>query len=190
MRFVFGVHLFTMRLACYAHAQAPTVAACSDCNRGLCRRCDELVRPPLCSECIERRAHELRSHIVQQALYAVLLGTIIACVLNRLLHVPLWADIVAGYFAGSALYGAEVVRQHLSARVLVEPFLGRLLRGLLLCASSIVVGALTLPFLLTKSLLDAHRLGRIFTIVQRTLHPPVQSRILSVRVEHPGEPQA
>jgi hypothetical protein len=53
--------------------------------------------------------------------------------------------------------------------------------------SSVVVGTFTVPFLLTKALLDVQHLERMFTVVRRSLQPPAQSRILSVRVEPPEE---
>lgn len=176
-----------MAIVCYAHAQAPPVATCSDCSRGLCRFCNGLVRPPLCAECLEQRAYALRSRITGRAVSAALLA-ISVCVCVNLAgrfswHPNIWPSIAASYLAVSAFYCADAVRRHIPPVLALLPFIGRALYLAVWWVTAAVVGTFILPFLASKTLVEAQRIKQLSVMVQKRLRPPTPSRILSVRVE-------
>jgi hypothetical protein len=176
-----------MSIVCYAHAQAPTVATCSDCSRGLCGFCDGLVRPPLCAECLEQRAYAMRSRIMGRALNAVFLAILVCACVNLAgrfsSHQNIWPSIAAGYLALSAFYCADAVRRHIPPDLALLPFIGRAIYQAAWWATAAVVGTFILPFLASKTLVEAQRIKQLSAMVQKRLHPPTPPRILSVRVE-------
>lgn len=176
-----------MAIVCYAHAQAPTVATCSDCSRGLCGFCDGLVRPPLCAECLEQRAYAMRSRITGRAVHAVFLAILVCGCVNLAgrfsSHQNIWPSIAAGYLAVSAFYCADTVRRHVPPGLALLPFIGPAVYQATWWATAAVVGTFILPFLASKTLVEAQRIKQLSVMVQKRLRPPTPPRILSVRVD-------
>ncbi len=186
-----------MAAVCYAHPTLPTVDSCSDCGRGLCQRCDKLVRPPLCLDCLTQRSKTLRDAVLQQAFWAAILAVAVGwgawwgqmhlqswahefSVATRIpvslrWHPDLRIDLAAGYLAASAVYGTEFLRRHLPRLMLLMPIGDWVFYGLIQVVLGAVIGAAALPFLVGKQIHTASNTERIARHVRCALLPPAPS---------------
>jgi hypothetical protein len=175
-----------MAIVCYAHAQAPTVVTCSDCSRGLCRFCGNLVHPALCAECLERRTHALHRRIIQRGTYALVLATFVAWAVHRAPffapHPSAWPGVAASYLTLSAFYGAETLRQNARIQLPAVPLL-RLGYWPVWWIASALLGAFTLPFLAVKAIIELQKMKQLSAMVQSRLRPSTAARVLSIKVE-------
>lgn len=183
-----------MAAVCYAHNELPTVDSCSDCGRGLCPRCDELVRPPLCLDCLTHRSKTLRKTATDQALRAVVFAVFVGLLVWwTQAHLQLWLrelsaatgimlhlrlrpdfriDLAAGYLAAAAVYGIPFLRRHLPHLMLLMPLGDWVLYGLIQVAFGTVIGAVAFPFLIGKQIHTVGKTERIVRHVHCALLPP------------------
>ena len=139
-----------MAIACYKHPQAPSVATCRNCTRGLCVDC-ESGPASLCGTYAREVTSNAKTTVVLRAAGALIAGFVGSFILGAATTpagaahaTPLASRLIGFYLGAGAVYGAKFVQYPLRGWI-VSPlfwFVGKLGQIFL----GILFGAVALPF--------------------------------------------
>ncbi|MBO4232728.1 hypothetical protein FO675_00140 [Riemerella anatipestifer] len=150
---------------CYNHSEITSVAACIDCNRGLCVDCSNLYTIPICRYCNANRIKKEKREIIKDFVWMFMFALVLAYVLTSSMpstgnvYISLW---FTAFYAGLSIYNGWKFLSNITPNMfLVLPLIGWLIYFCVKYVLASFVGMILTPFLIfkkVKRLLDISKI--------------------------------